>query len=714
MNDLDLSALQKIAIIFPFKDKKAGQNSFSSVEKILTIKALFPNLNTSSCIELFSHCDYGKYDPINITRLSDIESKGFKVENRLKEAGIILSEYSAYLNNMKKDIFFDISSTNLPRRLSRANNVKTFNINDTFINNCISSYKNNTGLTLVEHEERKINLDFDKRTIYFPKHDDSKKRFSSLIRAIATARIIPNKETLNKVINDKAEANRLRVKIILVESALFRSFSLDVNNDCFDGIYPGINTADFKKGFIWGSTNENVLENIKSLNTIIGDITTKANFEANFLEEFAKQEDEKKQKFINTKFIKDNSELNLALNVERYRVRDEINKQVSILDVVEDFTTTTIKKTGTAYIANCISPSHSDTKPSMKISPDKGNCHCFSCGYHVGIIQLVMDNKNVDFNQAVDLIAEKYNIPTNFDFIQEQFKKNKVKDSLKVSILNEFKEHIDHIEYEKVLNMNNEKALKEYKYEKRLSIEKEIEYKLKEKTIIEEPKELKSFVFSSEDIHNDKDAINYLTNIRGFKDIHPDLKLFTGKHNYPDGYTGTFKMIGFINDSNGADGKFYVGDKIGKPRSFGNKDLTILNKVVLNESNPNFIVVESQWDLIAFYNDLDCRKVMDDSVTIILNGATNVDKAINFINEHKGRYSGLYVLRQGDNTNAQSMQRLHFGTAITRVSNFNYTDEEVNNKKDINDLLRDGVKLSSRINLTLNQNLYQADNRELV
>lgn len=713
MNGLDLSALQKIGIIFPFKDKKAGQNSFASVEKILTIKALFPNLTSSSCVELFSHCDYGKYDPINITRLSDIESKGFKVENKLKEAGIILPEYSPYLNNMKKEIFFDISSTNLPRRLSRANNIKTFNINDSFINNCISSYKKNTGLTLVEYEQRKINLDFDKRTIYFPKHDDSKKRFSSLIRAIATARIIPNKETLNKVIEDKAEANRLRVKIILVESALFRSFSLDVNNDCFDGIYPGINTADFRKGFIWGSTNENVFENIKSLNNIIGDITTKANFEANFLEEFTKQEDEKKQKFINTNVKTDYTELNQALNDERRRVIDDINVLVNINDVLEDFANSTIKKSGSSFKTKCISPDHEDNKPSMSISPTKGVCHCHSCGFSANIFKIVELTNKVSFPEAVDLIAEKYNISTNYDFIKEQFKKNKDKDSLLVSVLNEFKEHIDHFEYEKLLNMS-EKALKEYKYEKRLSIEKEKEYKLKEKTINEEPKELNSFVFSSESIVADIDAVNYLKDVRGFKIIHPDLKLFVGKHNYEDGYVGTYKMVGFINESNGADGKFFTGDKMGNPRSFGNKDLTILNKAVLNESNPNFIVVESQWDLIAFYNDLDCKKVMDESVTIILNGTTNVDKAINFINENKGRYSGLYVLRQADNANAQAMQRLHFGTAITRVSNFNYTDEEVNNKKDINDLLRDGVKLSSRINLTLNQNLYQTDNRELV
>lgn len=716
MDEFDISALQNISAIFPFKDKKAGQNSFASVEKILSLKAIFPNLDTPSCIKLFGHCDYGKYDPINITRLSDIEYKGFKVENKLKEAGIILPEYSPYLQSTKNEIFFDISATNLPRRLSRAYNIRVFNINEDFINKCVASYSKNTGLNLVEHNNNKINLDFQNRTIYFPKHEDPKKRFSSLIRAIATARVVGKQSTFNKVVKDKELQIRLRTNIILVESALFKSFNIDVNNNCFDGIRPGLDSADFRSSYSWGVTNEDVLRRINLLNTIIKDISQKGDFEANYLEEYTKQEDEKKQKFINSDVNIDYSELNQALDNERSRVIESINQLVSINDVLEDFANSEIKKSGSGFKTKCISPDHQDNSPSLSVSETKGVCHCLSCGFGANLFQVVMTTDKVSFPKAVDLIADKYNISTNYDFIKDQFRKNKDKNSLLVNVLNEFKEHIDNYEYEKLLNMN-EKALKEYRFDKRLSIEKEKEYKLKEKITVEEPKILDSFVFSSEDIQTDKDAINYLTNVRGFKDIHPDLKLFTGKHNYPDGYTGTYKMVGFINDSNGADGKFYVGEKMGSPRSFGNKDLTILNKNALNTPNPNFIVVESQWDGNAFYNDLDCRKVMDDSVTIILNGTTNVDKAINFINEHKGRYSGLYILRQADNANAKAMQRLHFGTGITRVSNFNYTDNEVDNKKDINDLLRDGVKLSSRINLNLNQNLYQSpttDNRELV
>lgn len=713
MDNFDIKTLQDINAIFPFRVKK-GQNSFSSVEKILSIKAIFPNLDTPSCIKLFGHCDLGKYEPIDITRLSDIESKGFKVEKKLKEFALTLPEYSPYLSKEKEEIFFDISSTTLPRRLSRAYNLKNFSVNDAFIKLCIASYEKNTGLKIRNHENNKISLDFQNNTIFFPEHNDPRKKLSSLIRSITTARIIGNQNKYNEVINNKKLANSLRTNIVLIESALFKSFGLEVSDNCFDGIYKGINTADFRKNYVWGNSSEDVLKKITGLNNIIKDINLKMELEPNFLQELAKQEDEKKERFINTSAKNDYTELNQALNDERRRVIDDINNLVSINDVIEDFANAEIKKSGSTFKASCISTDHNDSNPSMSISPSKGLCHCHSCGFSANIFQVVQETNNVSFPEAVDLIAEKYNIATNYDFIKDQFKRNHNKNSYLSGILNEFKEHIDNSEYEQLLNMN-EKELKEFRYTKRLDIEKKEEYKLKEqKNDAEEIKDLNSYVFCSEDVTTDLDALKYLKEVRGFTNIPSDLKLFTGKHSYDNGYTGTYKMVGFINESNGADGKYYIGEKTGQPRSFGNKNLTILNKDNLKQSDVDFIVVESQWDAVAFYNDPECKKAWDNSVVIILNGTTNVDKAINYINEHKGRYSGMYILRQGDMANAKAMQRLHFGTAITRVANFNYTDNEVENKKDINDLLRDGIKLSSRINLNLHQDVFQTDSRELV
>ena len=78
MKNFKNTSLAHIEAIFPFKAKK-GLNSFSSIEKVLAIKALFPNMETEACLSLFGHCDFGKYDARNIARLSDIENKGFNV-----------------------------------------------------------------------------------------------------------------------------------------------------------------------------------------------------------------------------------------------------------------------------------------------------------------------------------------------------------------------------------------------------------------------------------------------------------------------------------------------------------------------------------------------------------------------------------------------------------------------------------------------------------
>lgn len=707
MENKTISILQDISAIFPFNPKR-GELSFSSVEKILSIRSMFPNLDTYSSIKLSSRFEFGKYEPSNIVKLSDIESKGFKVDSALKESGLALSEYSPFLNKTKNEVFFNIGSSNLPNRLSRSYMIKNFKIDEQFLNDCIYSYRKNTGLDFKYSKNNKISLDFKANTVYFPKHEDKKLQLSSLIRAMATARIVGNENTYNAVLKDQALANKLKTNIVLVENAIFSSYGLKINDNCFNGIYKGVNTADFRKNYIWGNSNESVLRKINDLSNVIKDIVLKGNFESSFITSFAHQEDLKKQNFTNSKIATDNTELFQALNDERSRIVDDINNLVSIDEVIRDFGNVDVRKKGSGLVSLCIAPDHQDSKPSLSISPEKNVCHCFSCGYSGNIFKVVQTLKNVDYYESVNLIAEKYNITTNYDFIKEQFKKTDTKEAYLSSVLNKYKHHIDHFEYEKILNMDLNK-LKEYDYTKKLEIEKEEEYKLREKPKYEEKvKKTNSYVFKTTNINENKNAVEYLQKSRGFSRVPDELCLFTGKHEYENNI-GTYSLVGFINEKKGADGKFFEGYNLGKPRSFGNKDLTILNKQNLEKSNPNFIVVESQWDLVAFYNNDECKKVYDESVAVILNGTTNVSRAINYINDKKSRYSGLYILGQGDAPNARAMQEIHFGCSITRASKFNFLDNEVENKKDINDLLKDGVDLSSRINLSMSQDMISTD-----
>ena len=693
-----------ISTIFPNK-KKAGELPFNSVEKILTLKALFPNLNTENVINLFSHCYYKRYEPIDMVRLSDIENKGFKVEKKIKDLSKILYEYSPYLDREVESVFFDISSTNLPRKLHRSSIIKEFEISNDFINSLEESFFKSSSFKLKSIPGNKIDFDFKNKIVGYPEHKDNNKRLSSLLRSIITLRMVKNEDRYERIIKNSEDANKLKINIVLIENAIFESLLLDKNislNNILD-------SDSFRNNFVWGEDNDSVLKKIEYLNQTIEQINNDLNLEYNLQLSFNNQLENKK-KLINSnnnqqtlKFS--DSQYTDEKKAERFRLSQEILNIVSIEDIIRDFTNNEIKKDGANWKTKCISPNHQDSEPSLKINKDFTKCNCFACGTGGNVLQVyaILNNLNIkkDYPKIIDSLVDYYNIPNNYSFIEEKYNVSNTKESLVEKIILEFKETITSEEYEELTNLNISQ-LNNYMHEKRLLNEKNEIYTVKEKTNSDYNRTTpSSYVLNIDSVYSNTMAVKYLKEIRGFNIFPDELKYFVGKHkNEATNKISTIELVGFINESNGADGKYFAGNWIGKPKSCGTKDITILNKHNLNKKNIDFIVAESQWDLIAFFNDPDCKKVMDNCVNIVLNG-TSVDKTIDFINTHKNRDSALYLLRQADISNAKAMQRLHFGTGITKISHFNYTDEEVERKKDVNDLLRDGVKLSDRINLNL-------------
>ncbi len=693
-----------ISTIFPNK-KKAGELAFNSVEKILTLKALFPNLNTENVINLFSHCYYKRYEPIDMVRLSDIENKGFKVKKKIKDLSKILFEYSPYLDREVESVFFDISSTNLPRKLHRSSIIKEFEISNDFINSLEESFFKSSSFKLKSIPGNKIDFDFKNKIVGYPEHKDNNKRLSSLLRSIITLRMVKNEDRYERIIKNSEDANKLKINIVLIENAIFESLLLDKNislNNILD-------SDSFRNNFVWGEDNDSVLKKIEYLNQTIEQINNDLNLEYNLQLSFNNQLENKK-KLINSnnnqqtlKFS--DSQYTDEKKAERFRLSQEILNIVSIEDIIRDFTNNEIKKDGANWKTKCISPNHQDSEPSLKINKDFTKCNCFACGTGGNVLQVyaILNNLNIkkDYPKIIDSLVDYYNIPNNYSFIEEKYNVSNTKESLVEKIILEFKETITSEEYEELTNLNISQ-LNNYMHEKRLLNEKNEIYTVKEKTNSDYNRTTpSSYVLNIDSVYSNTMAVKYLKEIRGFNIFPDELKYFVGKHkNEATNKISTSELVGFINESNGADGKYFAGNWIGKPKSCGTKDITILNKHNLNKKNIDFIVAESQWDLIAFFNDPDCKKVMDNCVNIVLNG-TSVDKTIDFINTHKNRDSALYLLRQADISNAKAMQRLHFGTGITKISHFNYTDQEVERKKDVNDLLRDGVKLSDRINLNL-------------
>ena len=87
---------------------------------------------------------------------------------------------------------------------------------------------------------------------------------------------------------------------------------------------------------------------------------------------------------------------------------DEVVERNDILEVISEYTKP--KRVGSRFAALC--PLHNDKKsPSLSISPDKQLFHCFGCGVGGNVIHFIQAAENLDFMDALRLLAERVNMP---------------------------------------------------------------------------------------------------------------------------------------------------------------------------------------------------------------------------------------------------------------------------------------------------------------
>ena len=115
---------------------------------------------------------------------------------------------------------------------------------------------------------------------------------------------------------------------------------------------------------------------------------------------------------------------------------NELCSKVDLLEYAKQ--SYTFEKKGTGYYCSC--PKHSDSSPSLCITPDVNKFHCFSCDRKGGIINWLMEYEDLSFHEAVNKIAKLTN--TNLtDFLTSETinylkKYNKIYNSKKNEVIN--------------------------------------------------------------------------------------------------------------------------------------------------------------------------------------------------------------------------------------------------------------------------------------
>lgn len=108
---------------------------------------------------------------------------------------------------------------------------------------------------------------------------------------------------------------------------------------------------------------------------------------------------------------------------------DEIKQKLDIVDVIKGYLP--LQQAGMNFKACC--PFHKENSPSFMVSPDKQIYHCFGCGKGGDMFSFVMEIENVDFIEALRILAPKAGVTLKRQDPKLTSRRNKLMDIMDLS-----------------------------------------------------------------------------------------------------------------------------------------------------------------------------------------------------------------------------------------------------------------------------------------
>jgi DNA primase len=86
--------------------------------------------------------------------------------------------------------------------------------------------------------------------------------------------------------------------------------------------------------------------------------------------------------------------------------KDQVRQAVDIVDLVGSYVQ--LRRQGRNYIGIC--PWHDDSRPSLQVNPERQSFKCWVCDYGGDVFSFVMRSENLEFREALELLAERAGI----------------------------------------------------------------------------------------------------------------------------------------------------------------------------------------------------------------------------------------------------------------------------------------------------------------